>query len=81
MLSAKVFRFCSGVAATLAWQYGAAAREIVANSYPQLGWLAPRATPIVIGLAAQAAPSPDQQQLNAISLDLDATYLVETYKH
>ena len=72
MLSAKLFMFCSGVAATLAWQYGAAAREIVANSYPQLGWLAPRATPIVIGLAAQAAPSPDQQQLNAISLDLDA---------
>jgi hypothetical protein len=26
----------------------------------------------VIGLAAQAAASPDQQQLNAISLDLDA---------
>jgi peptidoglycan hydrolase CwlO-like protein len=70
---------CVGVAATLAWQsYGDAAREKIANSYPQLGWLAPRAEPIaqnapgVIALGAQAAPSPDQQQLNAISLDLDA---------
>jgi hypothetical protein len=28
--------FCAGVAATLAWQsYGDAAREIIANSYPQ----------------------------------------------
>jgi hypothetical protein len=57
--------FCSGVAATLAWQsYGDAARGIIASSYPQLGWLAPR----MIGLAAQAAPSRDQQ----MSLDLDA---------
>ena len=49
--------FCVGVAATLAWQsYGDAARQNVANAYPQLGWLAPR-------LEAQAAPSPDQQRL------------------
>jgi hypothetical protein len=60
----------------LAWQsYGDAA---IANSRPQLGWLAPQAAPIahnapdMIALAAQAAPSPDQQQLDAISLDLDA---------
>src|SRR6266436_9103887 len=71
--------FCIGVAATLAWQsYGDAARERIASSYPQLGRLAPQAAPIArsapdtIGLAAQAAPSPDQQRLNAMSLDLDA---------
>jgi hypothetical protein len=33
--------FWTGVAATLAWQsYGDAMREMVASSYPQLGWLA-----------------------------------------
>jgi len=67
--------FCIGVAATLAWQsYGDAARERIASSYPQLGWLAPQAAriarsgPDTIG----AAPSPDQQRINAMSLDLDA---------
>ena len=64
---------CVGVAATLAWQsYGDAARQIVANSYPQLAWLAPEAA------VAQTAPatilppntSSDQQQLKAMSLDL-----------
>src|SRR5258706_4821876 len=71
--------FCIGVAATLAWQsYGDAARERIASSYPQLGWLALQAAPIArsapdtIGLAAQAAPSPHQQRLNAMSLALDA---------
>ena len=71
--------FCSGIAAILAWHsYGDAAKQIIAGSYPQLGWLAPRAAPIAycahdtIGLAAQAAASPDEQRLNAISLDLDA---------
>ena len=35
--------FCMGVAATLAWQsYGDATREMIASSYPQLGWLAPQ---------------------------------------
>jgi len=67
--------FCIGVAATLAWQsYGDAAREIIASSYPQLGWLAPQAA------AAQAAPttiaaataSLDQQELKAVSLGLAA---------
>jgi hypothetical protein len=71
--------FCIGVAATLAWQsYGDAAREMIANSYPQLGWLTPQAEPVaqnapdVIALAAPATPSPDQQQSNVTSLDLDA---------
>jgi hypothetical protein len=62
----------------LGWQsYGDAARELVANSYPQLDWLAPKTAPNapnapdISALAMPAAPSPDQQQLNTMSLDLD----------
>ena len=52
--------FCVGVAATLAWHsYGDAARQIIAKSHPQLGWLAPRAASIAPG-----APSPHAQQLS-----------------
>jgi len=67
--------FGIGIAVTLAWQsYGDAAREMIASSYPQLGWLAPQAA------AAQAAPttiaaataSLDQQDLKAMSLNLAA---------
>jgi hypothetical protein len=61
--------FCIGVAATLAWlSYGDSAREIIANSSPQLGWLAPKPA------APQATPPAglQQQQLNAISLGLGA---------
>src|SRR6266852_1399512 len=68
--------FCVGVAATLAWQsYGDAARKIIARSSPRLGWLAPQPAPPaqnapdIIALAAPAAPSPDQQRLNAMPLD------------
>jgi hypothetical protein len=77
-LNGLLITFCIGIAATLAWQsYGDAARQIIASSHPQAGWLAPRTAPIAYsasgttGLAAQAAPSPDQR-LNAISVDLDA---------
>src|SRR5262245_6581377 len=39
--------FCIGIAATLAWQsYGDAARETIANSSSQLGWLAPQTAPL-----------------------------------
>ncbi len=55
--------FCIGVAATLAWlSYGDAAREMIASSSPQLGWLAPQAA--APQPAAPAAPPADQQQLN-----------------
>ncbi len=77
-LSRFLITFCIGVGATLAWQsYGDAAREMIANSHPQLGWLGPQAepaaqnTPDMIALAAPAAPSLDQQ-LNAMSIDLEA---------
>jgi hypothetical protein len=67
--------FCLGVAATLAWQsYGDAAREIIANLSPQLGWLAPQAAVAQTAGATTAAASAalDQQELNAMSLDLAA---------
>jgi hypothetical protein len=71
--------FSVGVAATLAWQsYGDAAREMIANAYPQLGWLAPPAAsvaqsaPDAIEPAATRAAAADPQQLNPVSLDLDA---------
>jgi hypothetical protein len=81
--SLALFRFlitlCIGIAATLAWQsYGDAARAMIANRVPQLGWLAPQAEPVAqnapdaIALAAPAVPFPDQQQSNVTSPDLDA---------
>jgi hypothetical protein len=81
-LARFLITFCIGVAVTLAWQsYGDAAREMIVNSYPQLGWLAPQAEPVaqnapetitLVAPAAPAAPSLDQQPLRAISLHLDA---------
>ena len=71
--------FCIGVATTLAWQsYGDAARAMIANSSPQLDWLAPQAAPVaqtapdIAARAAPAAPSPDLQQLKEMSRDLAA---------
>ena len=68
--------FCSGIGATLVLQsYGDVAREMIANSYPRLGWLASRPlltaqnAPGTIGPAASAAVSFDQQQINAMSPD------------
>ena len=63
---------CIGVTGTLAWQsYGNAVREVIASASPQLGWLAPQAAPAP-DVIAPAAPSPDQQQLNAMLLGLAA---------
>jgi len=63
--------FCIGVAATLAWQsYGDAAREMIANSSPELSWLAPQATPLaqtasdMPAPAPSATPSPELKQLS-----------------
>ena len=70
---------CIGVAGTLAWQsYGDVARQMIANSSPALGWLAPQAAPLVQVASAQvkpadpATPSPDLQQLKTMSPDLAA---------
>jgi methyl-accepting chemotaxis protein len=69
-----------GATAILAWlSYGDAARRIIASSYRQLAWLVPPTAPIAdnapdtTGLSSQAAPSPNQEPLNAMSLDLEAT--------
>jgi hypothetical protein len=63
--------FGIGVAATLAWQsHGDAAREMIASSYPQLGWLAPQAAPptqMVTASAPPSAPSPELQQLREMA--------------
>jgi len=71
--------FCIGVAAALAWQfYGDEVREVIAISFSQLDWLAPRTAPVaqaapeMIAQPEPAGPSPDQQQLNAMSFDLEA---------
>jgi hypothetical protein len=72
--------FCVGVAATLAWQsYGDAAREMIANSSPQLGWLALQAAPVaqttppdMVAPIPSATPSPDLQQIKAMLLGLAA---------
>jgi len=67
--------FCVGVFATLAWQsYGDMARERIANSYPQLGWLAPEAAVAQTAPATIVPPitSPDQQEFKAMSSDLAA---------
>ena len=62
-VSRFLITFCIGVAATLVWQsHGDAIREMIASSHPQLGWLSPQAAP--------DAPSPDLQQLKAMSTDL-----------
>ena len=57
--------FGVGVGTTLAWQaYGDAARAMLANSTPQLGWLAAQTAPIVpIAPAPAGATSSDLQQL------------------
>ena len=57
--------FSVGVGTTLAWQaYGDAARAMIANSSPQLGWLAPQTAPVVLIAPAPAgAASSDVQQL------------------
>jgi hypothetical protein len=57
--------FCVGIVTILAWQsYGDAARAMIANSSPQLGWLAPQTVPVVPTAPASAgAPSSDVQRL------------------
>jgi hypothetical protein len=65
--------FSIGIGATLGWQsFGDAARAMLANSSPQLGWLAPQTAPLaqttpsmVVPPAADTASS-DLQQLTAV---------------
>jgi hypothetical protein len=62
------------------WSYGDAARLIIANSYPELVWLAPHAAtvqkaPDRIALAGSAVFRPDQRQLDAMLGELHAMRL------
>jgi hypothetical protein len=74
--------FCIILAAISVWRsYGDAARRLIASSYPQLGWLAPRGTmtaektPDIVTPTASAAPYPDHRQLDAMLGDLHAMRL------
>jgi hypothetical protein len=73
-----VIVFFMGVAATLAWQsHGDELRGLVANSYPQLGWLAPRTAaaetaPEAVPTTPVSTSSDWQEELKAISLNLAA---------
>jgi hypothetical protein len=68
--------FCIGIAATLAWQsYGDVARAMIADSFPQLGWLAPQAAAPhaqiasdTVALSSSSDPPPQLQQLKELSL-------------
>jgi hypothetical protein len=69
--------FGMGVAATLAWQsHDNEIRAMIANSSPQLGWLAPQAA--LADTASETAPiapataSPETQQLEVMSMSLVA---------
>src|SRR5260370_6121909 len=79
LLALALITFCFGVAATLACQSrGDAARKAIASAFPHLAWLAQQSAPVtqiapdIFAPVASAAPSPDQQQLTAMPLDLDA---------
>jgi hypothetical protein len=77
----SLIAFWTGVVGTFAWwSYDDATRQMIANWYPQLGWLAPRhaatvqKAPDMIAPAGLAAPHPDAtlgDDLHAIRLNLD----------
>jgi hypothetical protein len=63
-LSRSLIVFCTGVGATLAWQaYGDTARDLIASSWPQLGWLAPVTESLPQTTAAASTALPEVQQL------------------
>jgi hypothetical protein len=63
-----------GVAATLGWQsYGDAARQIIAGSYPQLGWLAPRVAAAQTTDGSVTTPATTTEEIKALTLGLAAT--------
>jgi hypothetical protein len=69
--SRLILAFGVGVGATLAWQsYGDMARQVIAGSYPQLSWMAPRAA------TAQTTDGPPavstDQEIKALTLGLAA---------
>jgi hypothetical protein len=66
-----------GVAATLAWQsYGDATKDLIARSYPQLGWSSPQtvgaATPEMASRIAPATTSDSQELIESVLVNLAA---------
>jgi hypothetical protein len=60
--------FCVGVGTILTWQsYGDVARAMIANSSPQLGWLAPQTAPVV-----PTAPAPAGAAVQQLAFGLAA---------
>jgi hypothetical protein len=71
--SRLILAFGVGVGATLAWQsYGDTARQVIAGSYPQLGWLAPRAAAAQTTDGAVPAQNAADQEIKALTLSLAA---------
>jgi hypothetical protein len=65
--------FFIGIAATLAWQfYGNTAREMIANSSPQLSWLAPQdaVAQTASATTAPTASSHDSEEFKELSASL-----------
>ena len=72
-LARFLITFCSGVAATLAWQsYGGATRHMVANSSPQHRTSAPQAAPEAATRATEAGGFGFVVQLSAGRSELEA---------
>ena len=72
-LARLVIVFCSGVAATLAWQsYGDAPRKMIASSSPQRGWSAPQAAPEATTRAIEAGGFGFVVQLSALRSEPEA---------
>jgi hypothetical protein len=70
-----LFAFCVGIAATLGWQsYGDTARAMIATSYPEFGWLAPRSAVAQTGpeTAAASIAFAAPQNLRSLSSNLVA---------
>ena len=83
-LARFLITFCSGVAATLAWQsYGDAARKMIASSSPQLGWSAPQAAPEAAiraieagGFVVQLSATRSESEAQAAFRTMQAKYSV-----
>jgi hypothetical protein len=65
--------FCMGIVATLAWQsYSDAMREMLADAYPQLDWVAPRAAAAKTAPTAASTRSADSREIQELSQSLAA---------
>jgi hypothetical protein len=65
--------FGIGIVTALAWQsYRDAARQVIADTYPQLAWLAPQTAVAQNAPAAIMLPTdpPDPQEIKTLSFDL-----------